>query len=117
MRYEITMVGEDQSLTYEGYDAEDAAQKFAKEYNEDGDYALMNNCELVLVKDVESGEVVIVSISAEPDVHYSSSELTSVKCRECTQELLEHLKSGKEMYDGNFCSRNCYCVHYKIATP
>lgn len=47
---------------------EDAALKFAKSSNEEGDYYLMNESVEITVNGSE------YSISAEPDVHYSASK-------------------------------------------
>lgn len=49
--------------------AEDAAEKFATEYNEDGDYALMGSDIQILV----NGEK--YCIGAEPDIHYTIRNL------------------------------------------
>ena len=52
---------------------ESAALKFAEWYNTQNDYCLMN--ETIDVKVEKDGIVKNFSVSAEPDVHYSSKEL------------------------------------------
>ena len=54
-------------------DHEDAAQNFAEYYNIQNDYCLMN--ETIEVKVEKDGVVRYFRVSAEPDVHYSSSEI------------------------------------------
>lgn len=48
---------------------EDAAEKFAKTYNEDGDYALMNKSEEVIISDGKTEKK--FRVSAEPDINGS----------------------------------------------
>lgn len=55
------------------YDHEAAAIKYAKYYNEDGDYALMNDEREVTVEDAKGKKKKFI-ITAEPDIHYSASE-------------------------------------------
>ena len=52
---------------------EDAALVFAQWYNTQNDYCLMN--EIIEVKVEKDGIVKYFSVGAEPDVHYSSSEI------------------------------------------
>jgi len=52
---------------------EEAALKFAKYYNEDGDYALMNSCEQVIISDGIKEKK--FSISSEPDIYYSITKI------------------------------------------
>ena len=68
--YEIELDGED----YEQYAISpyDAAMKFAEYCNEEGD--LMNEEELITVKSPDGTETEF-NISAEPDVHYSATEI------------------------------------------
>lgn len=47
----------------------DAAEKFARKSNEDGDYYLMNDSVDITVNGT------VFSISAEPDVYYSAKEI------------------------------------------
>lgn len=54
---------------------DDAAEKFAKKYNEDGDYALMNRTIEVLISDGEVEKK--FSVTAEPDINYSVDELSA----------------------------------------
>lgn len=56
-----------------GYDFEDAAENFAKMYNEDGDYALMNQKINVVISDGETEKT--FEVGAEPDIHYFANEL------------------------------------------
>jgi hypothetical protein len=50
------------------YDYEDAAERFAKQYNEDGDYCLMDSSTEVIISDgkIEKN----FRVSAEPDINY-----------------------------------------------
>lgn len=52
----------------------DAAMRFAKKYNENGDYALMDSTEKVVISDGVTEKTFIVS--AEPDIHYSAKLVT-----------------------------------------
>ena len=52
---------------------EDAAERFAKLYNDDGDYSLMDNEEHVIISDGKTEKKFIVS--AEPDISYHVSEI------------------------------------------
>lgn len=54
-------------------DHENAALGFAQYYNERSDYSLMN--ETIEVKVEKDGVVKYFNIGAEPDIHYTSSEL------------------------------------------
>ncbi len=63
----------DESKSVRAYDHEDAAVKYGKYYNEDGEYSLMND--EIEVKVEKDGEVKWFKVSAEPDIHYSSHEI------------------------------------------
>lgn len=52
---------------------EDAALKFAQYYNTRNDYSLMNKS--IEVKVEQDGVIKFFNVGAEPDVHYSSSEI------------------------------------------
>jgi hypothetical protein len=52
---------------------EDAAAGFAKMYNEDGDYALMNNSEEVIISNGTIERK--FKVSAEPDIYYNIEEI------------------------------------------
>lgn len=66
---------EDGSTVYAA-DAEDAAERFAREYNEDGDYALMNDTRVVRVAPAsEPTAVQFFRIGAEPDICYSTEQI------------------------------------------
>lgn len=52
---------------------EEAAENFAKLYNENGDYALMNSSEEVIISDGNIEKK--FSVSAEPDINYSVEEI------------------------------------------
>ena len=54
---------------------ENAALKFAAYYNTRSDYKLMN--ETIEIKVEKDGVVKFFSVGAEPDVHYTSSEIPS----------------------------------------
>lgn len=56
---------------------EQAALAFALYYNTRADYALMN--ETIEIKVVKDGIVKFFCIGAEPDVHYSSTEIPALK--------------------------------------
>ena len=56
--------------TYWASSAEDAAEKWAVDYNEGGDYALMNNA---LIIEVDGGEY---RVAAEPEIHYSVTRVS-----------------------------------------
>lgn len=55
---------------------EDAARKFAQYYNTRNDYCLMNDT--IEVKVEKAGKVKYYRVGAEPDVHYTSSEIESL---------------------------------------
>ena len=57
------------------YSFDDAAENFAKQYNEDGDYSLMNNSIDVIISDGKTEKK--YTVSAEPDIHYSVDEVES----------------------------------------
>jgi len=103
---------------YEAIDHEDAAEEFAKSYNEDGEYSLMNNSIFVLVREVGSEEVRVVVASAEPDIHYSAYEQDSVKCNQCSKECIEDIRNGGDMTHENYCSQECYQAYVReISSP
>lgn len=52
---------------------EEAAENFAKLYNEDGDYALMNNSEEVIISDGTIEKK--FSVYAELEIYYSVEEI------------------------------------------
>ena len=64
---------EEDSCDRYGWNDEDAAVKWAKSYNEDGEYSLMDSEITIVCKNTETGEISKVCVSAEPDVHYSST--------------------------------------------
>lgn len=101
--------GRDNWREVSAYDEEDAAREAGKEYNED-DCALMNDSIFVLVRQVDSEEVVLCSASAEPDVHYSACKCRAIICRQCERDVKEDILSGKidKLYDNRFCNRDCY---------
>lgn len=92
----------------EGWDHESAAKELGKSYNENCDYTLMNDSVYVLVRRVGSEEVKIVSVSAEPDVYYSATEIDQVNCKHCKKDCRELIQDEGELYDNRFCSRECY---------
>jgi hypothetical protein len=97
---------------YEGYDAEDAAKNAGQDYNEDGDYPLMDRSIFALVKESEDATPILISVSAEPDVHYSANECTRrIECNYCGKDMREAIIAGQEPFDERFCDRNCYLEH------
>jgi len=56
-----------------GDDFEEAAENFAKLYNENGDYALMNNSEEVIISDGKVEKK--FRVSAEQYINYSAEEI------------------------------------------
>ena len=71
-KYYVTFEGEEHDIysgTHWG-----AAVSYAKQYNENGDYYLMNETETIEVKSM-NGIVKKFNISAEPDIHYSAEEV------------------------------------------
>lgn len=56
---------------------EDAAEKYGKSYNEDGDYSLMNDSITLVVVHPITREVKHYQVSAEPDIYYSTEEITN----------------------------------------
>lgn len=64
--------GEEGKAIY-AFDFDLAAEKFAKEYNENNDYCLMNESMEIIVTDGDKEKK--FSVGAEPDVHYSVREL------------------------------------------
>ena len=59
------------------FDFSEAAEKFAKLYNEDGDYSLMDNEEEVIISDGKEEKTFIVS--AEQSIDYYANEKESSK--------------------------------------
>lgn len=66
--------GEEEFQDFHANSEEDAAEKFAEYYNSNGDYCLMNETEIVSVKNPD-GEIKKFEISAEPSVYYSACEI------------------------------------------
>ena len=64
----------DESKTIRAMSHEDAAQTYARYYNED--YSLMN--ENIEVKVEKDGVTKFFCVGAEPDIHYSSEEIDSI---------------------------------------
>jgi hypothetical protein len=60
---------------------EAAALKFAQYYNTQNDYCLMN--ENIEVKVEKDGVIKFFKVGAEPDVHYSSSEIEGLSSNYC----------------------------------
>lgn len=60
-----------QEIRAYGFDS--AAEEFAKLYNTDSDYALMNDNQDVIISDGKVEKK--YNVSAEPDVHYSVKEI------------------------------------------
>lgn len=58
-------------------DFEDAAMAFAIKYNEDGDYALMDDSTDVVISDGNVEKV--FKVSAEPDIHYTVTEAKEIR--------------------------------------
>ena len=63
----------DEWQEYYGHNHKDVAIEYARIYNEDGDYSLMDEEIVVNVRKVGEDKIVKVAISAEPDIYYSSS--------------------------------------------
>jgi hypothetical protein len=55
----------------------DAAEEFAKLYNADGDYSLMNSSENVVISDGKVEKK--YRVSAEPDIYYNIEEIVDEK--------------------------------------
>lgn len=55
---------------------EDAARKFARKYNENYDYALMDSCIDIVIKN-SRGEIKTFVVSAEQDILYTAIEKDS----------------------------------------
>lgn len=105
-----TYNGEDNWHYVDAFDAEGAAIKAAKNYNEDGDYTLMDSHEYVLIREAgEESTVRLYSMRAEPDIYYSADEVSDPKCEECGKDLTQVIKAGElHENDGHeFCSREC----------
>jgi hypothetical protein len=58
-----------EGTAYHAVDAEDAAEKYARDFNESGDYDLMDDSRIVTVGDRS------FRISAEASIHYSVEEV------------------------------------------
>ena len=56
-------------MTIRAMDSEDAALKFAQEYNENNDYYLMDSEAKININGTD------FLITAKPDVHYSASKI------------------------------------------
>lgn len=65
---------DDEEWDFYAMDEEGAALKFAKKYNENGDYALMNEEMRVEVILESGGDKTKFIVGAEPDIHYSVSQ-------------------------------------------
>ena len=59
----------DEWMEQRGFDFEDAAKKYAEDYNTEGD--LMNDEIDIKVKNPETQEIKTITIGAEPDIFYS----------------------------------------------
>ena len=68
--YEVEWWADGDVSTKYGTSAEDVADKWARNYNEDGDYALMNETETLKITGPD-GVVQFFKVGAEPDIHYS----------------------------------------------
>lgn len=71
--FKVIYEGEDYEIFAQGH--HDAAEKFAKNYNEDGDYDLMNETIEITVIDVERDVPTNFEVGAEPDIYYSITEI------------------------------------------
>lgn len=113
--YNIPSRGSDYWAYIEGYDEEDAAINAGQHYNEDGDYTLMNDSILILIREKEEAPVHIFSVSAEPDIHYSSCEVDDLKCRHCGKDLKEVVLT-EGIYESSgytYCNHTHYREWYK----
>jgi len=74
---EFTVIDDqDEEHEYFGRDMEDAAENFAKYYNEgSGEYLLMN--EEMIVKVIDGDTIKTFSISAEPYISYITHEVSA----------------------------------------
>ena len=68
---EFTVIHDGDESKYWAMDAEGAALKFAQEYNEGGDYSLMDKTIEVIVRTEDGVEA--FDVSAEADINYSAS--------------------------------------------
>ncbi len=71
--FNVIYEGEDYEIYAKGH--HDAAEKFAKQYNEDGDYDLMNETIEITVIEVERDVPTKFEVGAEPDIYYSINEI------------------------------------------
>jgi hypothetical protein len=98
----------------DAYDEEDAAHRAAAEFNEGGDYSLMNSYEYVLVRKDEDSTIKVFHISAEQSIDYHAYEIDDVKCRHCgkdlTSKIIEGTHYSRESHD--YCSYECFKLWY-----
>lgn len=107
------------------FDAESAAEVAGQEYNENGDYALMQGDGVyVRVREVtEEGEpaseIQVFYVTAEADIKYYCCECESEKCKQCGTEMIEIIKTGKVPYAESYCNLECYKQyrHEKYGCP
>ncbi len=71
--FNVIYEGEDHEIYAQGH--HDAAEKFAKNYNEDGAYDLMNETIEITVIDVARDVPQNFEVGAEPDIYYSITEI------------------------------------------
>ncbi len=74
--YEEDMSDGDYSDVYSDF-PEDAAEKYGKSYNEDGDYSLMNESITLIVVHPVTRETKQYKVSDVPDIYYSTEEVTN----------------------------------------
>ena len=71
--YKVYYEEYDESQIIRARDHEEAATRFAEDYNVNNDYSLMNDT--IKVKVEFENEVKYFKVGAEPDVYYSSEEI------------------------------------------
>lgn len=97
----------------EADDARDAAERCGKNYNENGDYSLMNDSMYVRVRENEDSEILLFCVSAESSIDYYSREQTNpIECKQCKKDCRELIIKGEmsELYDDRFCGEPCYAA-------
>lgn len=65
---------ENGDYTQYGYNFEDVALKWARKYNENGDYNLMNTEIKIIITDKDNNKKTFI-VGAEPDIHYYANDI------------------------------------------
>lgn len=116
MKYETcipSVDGEDNWKESEAWDIEEAAKMAGMHYDED-DHGLIDSEIYVLVREAGSTDAHLCVASAEPDIHYSATEIEDMPvCKQCKKSLEDLIVAGKYIYHERYCSGECYQEWYQ----